>query len=235
VAAGRVSRVAERSSKQLLYPSRPAWVQLVCPAPKRYLQELIRTNDLRTGLDIGCGEGSPLASLRATAFRSTGIDISSENLAASRDRNTHDEYILGDFRSAKLDGKFDVVVLSHVIEHFTRDEGEKVLRRAESLAQRLVYVETPNGFLEQLATAQNPFEQHLSGWFPHDFEARGYTVFGSGPYFLRNRLISGGTIPGHLAALIGRALQRWYFRRPTHAAIIAAIRLVDERGNIRRC
>ncbi|HVN31492.1 MAG TPA: class I SAM-dependent methyltransferase [Thermoanaerobaculaceae bacterium] len=225
----------ERSREHPLYPRRPGWVQLVCPAPKRYLQELIRTNDLRTGLDIGCGEGSPLAALRARGFRSTGIDIYSENIASARARSTHDEYLLGDFRTAAFPGRFDVVVLSHVIEHFTRDEGEEVLRQAESLATRLVYVETPNGFLEQLRTDRNPFERHLSGWFPHDFEARGYTVFGSGPRFLRSALLSGGPVSGPLSGVIGRALQRWYFRRPVHAAIIAAIRLVDEGGNVRRC
>ena len=62
------------------YPDRPSWVQFLCPAPKRHLQRLIRQYSLRTGLDVGGGEGSPLTALRPLGFRSTTIDISKEYL-----------------------------------------------------------------------------------------------------------------------------------------------------------
>ena len=128
-------------------PFKP-WIQAVCPSPRRHAQTLIVRKGLETGLDIGCGENSLLSPLRDSGFRSTGGDASAEMLESAKRRNLHDEYIMGDFRNVEVDRKFDVVVLSQVIEHFSREEGLVVLDRAESLARCLVYLE--NAFIEPL-------------------------------------------------------------------------------------
>lgn len=216
------------------YPSRSRWIQSLCPAPKRHLQYLITTYGLKSGIDIGCGGGSPLTSLRNTGFVSTGIDISPECIKNSRQQNTHDEYICGDFRTFQFEKQYDVVVISHVLEHFTRDEGMDVIRRIESMAKRLIYIETPHSFLEQTDFDGNLFQRHLSGWFPHDFQNRGYTVFGSGPRGLTGPMGKSLFFSDTIIKLIGRCFQWYFFRRPDKAKTISAIRYIDESGNVRQ-
>ena len=220
-------------SSKLAYPSRPDWIQFLCPAPKRHLQSLIRQFGLTTGLDIGCGEGSPLTSLRGPTFRSTGIDIDAKSIEQANMKGLHDDYILGDFMTMDLKRTFDVVVLSHVIEHFDRDTGWRVLQRLEHLSARLIYVETPNGFLEQTDYDGNPYQRHLSGWFPHDLQARAYTVFGSGPKWLMSPMGQKRLLPDFARRALTRGLQWYYFRQPKKAGAIAGIRHRDANGNLR--
>jgi hypothetical protein len=189
---------------------------------------------LSSGLDIGCGGASPLTDLRSRTFASTGIDVDARAIQTSRANQTHDRYIVGDFMALDLREAFDVVVLSHVIEHFERDRGMEVLRRVETTATRLLYVETPFGFFEQDDYDGNPFQRHLSGWFPNDFESRGYTVYGSGPRWLRRPMGRPKPLPEPLMRSIERSLQWFYFTRPQRAATISAIRFKDAAGNLRR-
>ena len=197
------------------------------------MQNLILKHGLKTGLDIGCGEGSPLTSLRGSEFKSTGIDIDAKSIEQARAKDLHDEYILGDFMTMKFERAFDVVVLSHVIEHFDRDTGWRVLQRIEQISRHLVYVETPNGFLEQTDYDGNPFMRHLSGWFPYDFSLADtlFTAADRNGYarpWENKRLM-----PSSLRQLISRPFQWHYFRRPSKAGTIAGLRFVDRAGNLR--
>jgi SAM-dependent methyltransferase len=209
-------------------------VQALSPSPKRFAQELIVRHGLKSGLDIGAGDSSLLTGPRSLGFHSTGIDVSEAAVENARKRNLHDRCICGNFMEERFPEPFDVVVISHVLEHFTRDDGLRVLQRIESLAKRLIYVETPHGFLEQPDVGGNLFQRHLSGWFPHDFEGRGYTVFGAGPRWLRGPMGKSRFLPEPLAQLVGRATQWRYFRAPRRAATIAAIKYIDESGNVRQ-
>jgi hypothetical protein len=161
------------------------------------------------------------------------MDISAPALEAARRMNIHDEYILADFMTFDTGRRFDVVVLSHVIEHFERDVALEVLRKVESMANNVIYIETANGFLEQLDFDGNVFQRHLSGWFPHDFQARGYTVFGAGPKWLRGPMGKSKMLPEFAARTVSRLTQWYFFRRPQAASTISAIKYVDGRGNVR--
>jgi hypothetical protein len=231
--ARRLTAGPMKRTIQVAYGGRSDLVQALCPAPKRHLQRLIVKHGLRTGLDIGCGEGSPLTCLRSAQFASTGIDVDAESIVCARSRDLHDEYILGDFMAMNLQRSYDVVVLSHVIEHCDRDAGWRLLDKVEQISRCLVYIETPNGFLEQAPSDGKPFMRHLSGWFPHDLQSRGYAVYGSGPRWLRLPMGSKSRIPNSLRQLIARLLQWYYFRHPSAAGTIAGIRFVDRDGNVR--
>ena len=211
-----------------------SFVQMLCPSPRRHLQRLVLDHGLKTGLDIGCGETSILTSLRCDDFRSTGIDVFQGMIESAEKRNLHDEYIHGDFRKVQLDYKFDVVVLSHLIEHFTKEDGFAVLDRVEALADCLVYIETPRGFREQPALDGNEFQKHLSGWLPDDFRSRGYTVYGSGLRGLRGVAGVSRIFPEMITRLLERIFQRFVFRQPNLAGTISAILIFDKDGK-RRC
>ena len=223
-------QLSGKSSHSML----PNWVQVLCPAPKRLLQQLVLREKLTSGLDVGCGPGSLLTALRGPNFFSVGIDVHLPTIEAAKRQALHDEYVTGDFLKYSFSRRFDVVVLSHVIEHFPRDIAMDVLRKAESLAARIVYVETPHGFLEQVPEDGNEGQRHLSGWFPHDFESRGYTVFGAGAMGLTGPMGRAAIFPESVTRLMQRATQWYFFRRPAKAATIAAIRYVDETQNVRQ-
>jgi len=216
----------------VLQGARRRWVQRLCPSPRRYLQDLAAGMGLETGIDLGCGETSVLAPLRATGFRSVGIDLSLRMARSSRARGVHDRVVVGSLGCLADGARWDVVVLSHVIEHVDREDGLGLLRWAERAARHLVYVETPHGFLPQPAAPGNPYQRHLSGWFPWDFQGRGYRVFGMGVRGLRG--IGGGArlLPETLTRWVERAAQRLVYRRPSLAGTIAAIRLVDRNGDL---
>src|SRR5262249_45209512 len=97
-----------------------SWVQMLCPAPHRFVQRLILERGLKTGLDIGCGESSLLTPLRAYGFQSVGLDAWPEQIDRARALDLHDDYLVGDIRTLTPGRSFDVVVLNHMIEHLPR-------------------------------------------------------------------------------------------------------------------
>lgn len=211
-----------------------ALLHVFCPAPRRFLQWHVTRLGLRTGLDVGCGETSVLAALRSRSFVSVGLDIGLPSVVEARRRNQHDAYLVADLRRLPLREQFDVVVLSHIIEHFSHEEGLDVLRVAEALSRVLTYVETPFGFREQPALGGDPFQRHRSGWFPHDFEGRGYAVYGGGLRGLRGVAGVARLFPESITRFIERATQRIVFNHPVLAGTISAIRFVDGAANLRR-
>jgi SAM-dependent methyltransferase len=204
-------------------------LQAVSPHPVRLLHTLIARERLQTGLDLGCGAWSPLAAARRLGFHSTGVDISAQAIERARGRGLHDEYLCAHAGDLPSDRTYDVVVASHLIEHLPRDEGVGLLRKLESLGRRIVYVATPNGFLEQEAYGGNPFQEHHSGWFPHDFEGRGYSVFGTSSRLWRG-VRSKSIFPKVIAANLDRSIQRIVFRRPGIAHVLVAILYRDPSG-----
>jgi len=76
---------------------------------------------------------------------------------------------------------FDVVSCLDTIEHLPKEEGEKWLDHFEEVADRLIIIFTPDGFLPQ-GPEQDPekfdeLEKHRSGWCAEDFLKRGYCVY----------------------------------------------------------
>jgi hypothetical protein len=199
------------------------------------LAQLVVRLGLKTGLDIGCSSSSPLTPLRAHGFHSIGIDASPERLEVARRIGQHDEYHCADLRTFAFQSipRIDVVVMSHVIEHLSREDGLNLLQIAERQASRLVYVETPRGFREYTDPAVDLLQQHRSGWFAWDFEGRGYTVFGGGLSCLRARDGLSKVLPQAVTLSVERLFQFWVFRRPQWSNVIAAIRHTDEQGIIR--
>jgi SAM-dependent methyltransferase len=91
----------------------------------------------RTLLDVGCGYGQFLDAAREQGFQTFGLDVNPTrvNHAAARGHQVSQEMLT----AASFGGrKFDVVVLSHVIEH---------LRDPKSLLQTIHEVLVPKGML----------------------------------------------------------------------------------------
>ncbi len=166
--------------------SAPGLQTRLLPDAQEFTRRIVEGGGCRSGLDIGCGKSSYLSAFRPK-LRTIGLDAFQRSLDISREANVHDEYILANIIStpaeeilkANRGEKFDIVTLFDVIEHLPKDLGWELLAKAEALAARFVLLQTPYGFLEQGPEDGNPFQRHLSGWFPHDFEGVGYKVAGS--------------------------------------------------------
>lgn len=141
----------------------------------------------RSVLDVGCGVASPLASLELDAF-TIGLDRCLPDLAGARAEGTHRALLCAD--ASSVDDLFaprsiDAVVALDVIEHLERDAGIALVRRLERVARRRVVVFTPNGFVPQPGTAENPWQEHRSGFSAADMRGLGYRVRGMhGLWFL---------------------------------------------------
>jgi 2-polyprenyl-3-methyl-5-hydroxy-6-metoxy-1,4-benzoquinol methylase len=83
-----------------------------------------------------------------------------------------------DFREDVFDcidalGRFDLVILGDVIEHFEKEKRYVLVNKLLEHTDNII-LSTPNGFMPQGAWAQNEFERHKSGWTVTDLSP--YTV-----------------------------------------------------------
>ena len=163
------------------------------PGPADYVREFIARGEIQRGLDIGCGYSSILTPFRPK-IHTVGLDAFDGAIAESKARGHHDTYVLADILKVptkeildQAGGQpVDIVTLIDVIEHLPKRLGFELLEKCEALSRKYVLLVTPNGFLAQGPEHGNPYQRHLSGWFPHDFEGLGYTVRGTmGTRFLR--------------------------------------------------
>lgn len=87
---------------------------------------------------------------------------------------------------------FDICTAFDLIEHLSREDGYLLLYEIDRLTCGISIVFTPNGFVWQAPSSNNPFNAHISGWKPSELRemgwhaARGHTGFRRlfGPYGL---------------------------------------------------
>lgn len=96
-------------------------------------------------LDVGCGQG-------AVAYRIAeklnvevvGIDLSAENLRIARERHAHEKitYVMGDATKELPGGRFDVIILSNILEHI-EDRSTFLKRLIEMTGARTILLRVP--------------------------------------------------------------------------------------------
>ena len=149
--------------------------------PKTLEKEVLGSG-CQTLLDIGCGSNSPIKWFSSKLMHSVGIDAHEPSLEKSREQQIHHEYKnIGDLLS--LDRifppkSFDVCLASDLIEHLSKEDGQKLIAIMEKLAKKKVIIFTPNGFLPQKEFDGNTYQAHLSGWEVEEMKAKGYRVLG---------------------------------------------------------
>lgn len=146
--------------------------------------------NMKTVLDVGCGDSSPLAKIKKN-FSSFGIDAHKPSILKSRKAKIHNYYKIGDI--LKLDSffkpkSFDAVVALDVIEHFKKKDALKLIDSMDRIAKKKVLIVTPYGFAKQSAYDGNPYQEHKSGWNVSDFKKMGYKIHGMRGF----RFIRGG-------------------------------------------
>ena len=133
-------------------------------------------------LEIGCATGELIARFPvAEGGRRTGVDISPSNIAVGRARYADVAFYEGDFRELRGE-RFDVVIMSDVLEHVNDDVG--FLRDASELA-KYVLVNLPledNWLNKRREYGPNDVSGHLRKYCLDQglglFESAGLNVLG---------------------------------------------------------
>jgi SAM-dependent methyltransferase len=122
-------------------------------------------------LDLGCGTGLPYDKYFIdNNMDLTGIDISEKhiNLAKKNVKNT--KYLVGDFFSEDIKGKFDAIISFFAIFHIPRTEHKKLLKRINSLLQKRGYILITLGAEDMKCDVNSDFVGAPMAWSSYSVE-----------------------------------------------------------------
>jgi SAM-dependent methyltransferase len=135
----------------------------------------------RSLLDVGCGVASPIGTLGILNLKLVGVDLHLPSLKSSKQEGLHDLYVQMDALTiADVFGanSFDCVIALDLIEHFTKDDGYRLIEAMEAVARKRAIIFTPNGYLPQIPIDDNLLQEHQSGWDYLEMAKLGYKVYG---------------------------------------------------------
>jgi len=136
-------------------------------------------------LDVGCGEGSIIkllnkytSVLKSADTYLVGIDIFIPYL--QKVKMLYDDVICCDVRSLPLrSDSADTTLLIELIEHLKKADGFQLLAKLEQITKRQLILSTPVGINPKSHLEdENPWQAHISAWYPKDFKQIGFEVYG---------------------------------------------------------
>lgn len=91
-----------------------------------------------TVLDIGCGNGFLAHDLSRKAKMVVAIDILEKNIKVAKEKfaSSNLEYLIGDAKTYDFKEKFDIIVLSNVLEHI--ENRIEFLKKTKKLAPKVI-------------------------------------------------------------------------------------------------
>lgn len=165
---------------------------------RRLCGSQLRDLDYKSVLDVGCGAGHNLPLLSdGRQVEIGGLDISTEALGRARGFWPDGRFAEADIQADRLDGTWDLVFSSLVLEHLPDDEA--ALRNMRAMASRYLLVTTIAGDFERYRAWEEQMghvRNYARGELEEKLEAAGFTPL---------RVIYWG-FP--LYSPIGRTLQR---------------------------
>jgi len=141
--------------------------------------------DCDSVLDLGCGPDSPIK--YCGVKYGVGVDAFRLYIEDSKKKKIHNKYILEDISRVDFKPKsFDAVIMIDVLEHLEKEQGKKLLEKAEKWARKKIIISTPNGFIGQPSVDKNLYQEHKSGWTIRELSSIGFKCRGlAGLKFLR--------------------------------------------------
>jgi len=102
---------------------------------------LLKINKISKVLDLGCGIGIPYDKYFVkNKINLTGIDISEKHIKLAKKNVRTAKYLVGDFFSKDIKGKFDAIISFFALFHIPRTEHLKLLKRINSLLKKEGYI-----------------------------------------------------------------------------------------------
>ena len=146
-----------------------------------YLEPIMRENNLKEIIEFGCGGGWNLIPFKNNNYNVVGYDYSSNLIKHGKDKYNLD-LRQGSFDDIKNAGNYDVIILNHVIEHFTNLESN--LSKISKIIKQdgIIYVGVPNIELFGLGQFQNAHTYYFTPkTFCHYMQKFGFEVIEFGP------------------------------------------------------
>lgn len=130
-------------------------------------------------LDVGCGLGEWgfLIRTRKNGFPFLiGVDIWHPHLKRLRRLNIYDALVHVKIPFLPFrDKSFDVSLACEILEHLQKSSGYQLLEELERVSRRLIIVSSRFGWPQEEIYG-NPYEKHVSEWYPQELVQLGYSV-----------------------------------------------------------
>ena len=110
---------------------------------RRRMQIIRRFKPSGSLLDIGCGSGELIQVAREMGYQAAGMDYSRSLARYAREKYGAEVYV-GDIETVLLPDRFDIAVMSHVLEHTTDPQATLTSVRELLDPGGLLYVAVPN-------------------------------------------------------------------------------------------
>lgn len=149
-----------------------------------YLERLVRPGHTLRILDVGCGTTSELAAFQQRPARRSchlvGLDVHGPTIDWCRGHGFHDDYLLCDATDAGRLPATDVIVATDLVEHLEKSDAVELIAAFERRASTAVVLLTPNGYIFNPFTPDNPYMEHRCGFTVPDLQSLGYACTGLG-------------------------------------------------------
>jgi SAM-dependent methyltransferase len=111
------------------------------PRQHPYLDQVLSLvpHDVRSVLDLGCGDGTVLKELRRRGLATCGVDVSPEAL-----ERVEGPSLRADVVELDLDQKWDLVLATEFLEHLDESGLRRVVGKMKSWARKYILLSVPN-------------------------------------------------------------------------------------------
>jgi SAM-dependent methyltransferase len=143
---------------------------------RRILKTMIRPLDIKSILDVGCGQGSLLAELKLEFphIEPCGVDISQSAVKLARQRLPYGEFWVMDIARETLNKKCDLVICSEVLEHIPDDN--TALRNLKQMTGKYLVISTPQGEMRKFEREVGHVRNYARGELVNKLEQTGFVV-----------------------------------------------------------
>ena len=143
---------------------------------RRILKNMIRPLDVKSMLDVGCGQGSLLAELKLEFpyLEPYGADISKTGIELAKKKVPDGQFWVINIARDALNKKYDLVICSEVLEHIVDDT--RAIRNLRQMTGKYLLVSTPQGKMREFEKGVGHVRNYATGEIVGKLEKNGFTV-----------------------------------------------------------
>jgi len=137
-------------------------------------------------LDLGIGFGFYGWALKAHGYHGkiheakgfigtpyiVGVEVNPERANHTKKFGLYDEVHVVDVTKEIPEGEYGVIIVSHLIEHLSKEDAFALLRKLEAMCTGVIVIACPYG--DTTTAKARSLDSHISAWYEKDFNDLGY-------------------------------------------------------------